>query len=91
MTLAFPNPSRSLDKLRNAVRFTGYDGMFEVPFLVDVRALVKSPVELRMSDSLETACLDTFDSMRNVIYAAAAKAYQNGRSAPYILTAADIR
>ena len=28
MTLNFPNPSRSFDEKRNAVRFSGYDGMF---------------------------------------------------------------
>ena len=33
MTLGFPNPSRSFDEVRNAVRFIGHDGMFEVPFL----------------------------------------------------------
>ena len=53
MTLAFPNPSRSFDRTRNAVRFTGYDGMFEVPFFIEIGALVKSTSEQRMSDTLE--------------------------------------
>lgn len=91
MTLAFPNPSRSLDKARNAVRFTGYDGMFEVAFLVDIGALVNSATESFMSEPSETACLSAFDARRTSIYAAAAKAYSNGHRAPYILTAADIR
>jgi hypothetical protein len=34
MTLLFPNSSRSLDKKRNAVRFTGHDGVFEVRLFV---------------------------------------------------------
>ncbi|MDR6954755.1 hypothetical protein J2X65_004131 [Ancylobacter sp. 3268] len=91
MTLAFPNPSRSLDKARNAVRFTGYDGMFEVAFLVDVGALVNPATQLFVSEASETACLSAFDARRSSIYAAASKAYSNGHRAPYILTAADIR
>ena len=39
MSLAFPNPSRSFDEVRNAVRFIGHDGMFEVPFFVEADAL----------------------------------------------------
>ncbi len=33
MTLAFPNTARSFDDVRKAVRFFGYDGMFEIRFL----------------------------------------------------------
>ncbi len=33
MTLEFLNPSRSFDKVRNAIHFIGHDGMFEVRFL----------------------------------------------------------
>ncbi|WP_157020365.1 DUF1488 family protein [Mesorhizobium xinjiangense] len=39
MTLEFPNRSRSFDDVRNAVRFIGHDGMFEVPFFVEAAAL----------------------------------------------------
>ena len=39
MTLEFLNPSRSFDEVRNAIRFIGHDGMFEVPFFVEVEAL----------------------------------------------------
>jgi len=91
MTLAFPNPSRSFDRTRNAVRFTGYDGMFEVPFFVEIGALVKSATELRMSDTLEARSLSAFDALRASIHAAASKAYSGGRRANYILTAADLR
>lgn len=55
MTLAFPNPSRNFDKARNAIRFTGYDGMFEVPFFVETSALGQSGAEPRSEDVLETA------------------------------------
>lgn len=91
MTLAFPNPSRSFDGTRNVVRFTGYDGMFEVPFSVEIDALVKSTTELRISETLETKCLSAFDAFRTSIYRAASRAYSNGRRTSYILTAADFR
>lgn len=87
MTLAFPNPSRSLDAARNAVRFTGYDGMLEIAFLIDVHALVTPTA----SDVTEPDCLRSFDALRPKIYAAAAKVYRHGRPTPYVLTAADIR
>lgn len=87
MTLAFPNPSRSLDRARNAVRFSGYDGMFEIAFLIDVQALVKPTT----ADISEADCLTSFDELRPKIYAAAAKVYQHGRPTPYVLTSADIR
>lgn len=42
MTLIFPNPSRSFDETHNAVRFSGYDGVFQVPFVVEAAALSTS-------------------------------------------------
>jgi hypothetical protein len=36
VTLQFPNPSRSFDEMRKAIRFIGHDNMFEVPFFVEV-------------------------------------------------------
>jgi hypothetical protein len=42
LTLAFPNPSRSFDEVRNAVRFIGHDGMFQIRFFVEAGALTKS-------------------------------------------------
>jgi hypothetical protein len=91
MTLAFPNPSRSFDRTRKAIRFTGYDGMFEVPFFVEIGALVKSTPETGMSDALEATSLSAFDASRASIHAAASKVYSGGRRTNYILTAADIR
>lgn len=91
MTLSFPNHSRSFDKARNVVRFTGYDGMFEVPFLVEIGALGAPAASDHMPDTLEDACLSAFDRRRMSVYAAASKAYADGRRAPYILTAADMR
>lgn len=90
MTLAFPNPSRSFDASRNVVRFTGYDGMFEVSFLVEIAALVSSTAD-RVPERIEAACLSGFDRLRASVYAAATKAYADGRRSPYVLTAADVR
>ena len=50
MSLVFPNRSRSFDEARKAVRFLGYDGMFEVPFLVQAEALADTSGSLPMSD-----------------------------------------
>jgi hypothetical protein len=38
MALSFPSPTRSYDSKRRCVRFWGYDGTFEVSFLVEQRA-----------------------------------------------------
>lgn len=86
MSLEFPNLSRSFDETRNAIRFTGYDGMFQVPFLVDGGALVKSD----RRELSETECLNAFDAARNAIHSAARKAYSPGRRTLYTLTARDL-
>ncbi|TIX53614.1 MAG: DUF1488 domain-containing protein, partial [Mesorhizobium sp.] len=39
MTLNFPNRSRSYDAAAKRIRFVGHDGMFEVPFFVEIAAL----------------------------------------------------
>lgn len=62
MTLEFLNPSRSFDEVRNAIRFIGHDGMFEVPFFVEVEALARSPAELRSTEVSEEMYLSTFDA-----------------------------
>jgi hypothetical protein len=84
MTLTFPNRSRSFDEARKAVRFLGYDGMFEVPFLVQAEAL-----GLASSSMTEADCLAAFDAARNSIYDVARKAYVRGRGST--LTPADFR
>ncbi|MBS7539565.1 DUF1488 family protein [Ancylobacter lacus] len=92
MTLAFPNHSRSFDKARNAVRFAGHDGMFEIPFLVEMGALGASSAAAHLTGLEEDACLSAFDRRRNAVHAAASKVYAGGPRRPYyVLTAADIR
>ena len=85
MTLAFPNPSRSFDEARNAVRFIGHDGMFEVPFFVETAAL-RGKMELSEAD-----VLTAFDAARGSIHDVAREAYSHGRRTSYMLTAADFR
>lgn len=91
MTLTFPNPSRSFDEARNAVRFTGYDGMFQVPFFIEAGALTKADANLPESGSPETKCLSAFDALRTSIYDVARKAYSRGRHTSYTLTTSDFR
>lgn len=83
--LEFPNPTRSFDEKRKAVRFIGYDDMVQVPFFVEAGALSISG----RSVASEAECLRAFDASRGSIYNTARKAYSRGRSKPYTLTAAD--
>lgn len=91
MTLAFPNPSRSFDEVRNAVRFMGHDGMFQIRFFIEAGALTKSDAGKREASALEARSLSAFDALRTSVYDAARKAYSNGRRDSYTLTAADFR
>ncbi|MFC7397979.1 DUF1488 domain-containing protein [Chelatococcus sp. GCM10030263] len=93
MTLAFPNPSRSFDRSRNAVRFSGYDGMFEVPFFVEAGVLARSGAGAGpdQTDQSEADYLSAFDARRSAIHDVARKAYSNGRRTNYMLTASDFR
>jgi len=85
MTLSFPNPSRSFDEAHNVVRFSGYDGVFQVPFVVEATALITSGGKAL----LEAECLTAFDATRDLILDVARKAYSDQRRSSYTLTAAD--
>lgn len=89
MTLQFPNRSRSFDEARNAVRFSGYDGMFEVRFFVEAAALAVGESAPPGSASPEARCLLAFDALRASIQDVAREAYSYGRRDTYTLTAAD--
>ncbi len=91
MTLEFPNRSRSFDDARQAVRFMGYDGMFEVRFFVEAEALSASDGTPRDDDAVETACLLAFDALRRPIYDVARSIYAGPRRDSYTLTSADLR
>jgi Protein of unknown function (DUF1488) len=86
MSLSFPNQSRSYDATLRAVRFWGHDGAMEVGFFVNEDSLKR--IEPRMQPN-ESGLLNAFDSHRDLIYAAAAKAYRRGRKGSYELTPAD--
>ena len=74
MTLEFPNPSRSFDEVRNAVRFIGHDGMFEVKFFVLAEVLAGS---LSQRTATERDYLASFDALRSRILEAAKRAYKS--------------
>lgn len=89
MALDFPNQSRSFDEARRAVRFTGYDGMLRVPFLIEATALAKSNGLESATTASEDACLAAFDAARSSIQDIARIIYSRGRHPFYVLTAAD--
>jgi hypothetical protein len=91
VTLEFPNPSRSFDEERNAVRFIGHDGMFEVRFFVEVEALAKSNAELRSKTASEGAYLAAFDAARSAVLDVARKAYSRDRRNSLTLTVENFR
>ena len=68
MTISFPNPSRSYDATRQAVRFWGYDRSMESSFIVKADVLKHIQPDLRF-DPVEL--LRAFDIHRERIYAIA--------------------
>ena len=88
MALTFPNRSRSYDEMAQRIRFRGYDGMFEVPFAVEVDALSKI---ISVTSNSEAEHLAAFDAARESIYNVAREAYSHGRKNIYVLTPGDFR
>lgn len=84
MSLTFPNRSRSFDEARHGVRFLGYDGMFEVPFLVEAAALQEK------DSASEASCLAAFDAGRGSIHDVARRIYAKRRQTIYVISAADL-
>jgi hypothetical protein len=85
MVLSFQNSSRRFDDARKAVGFMGQDGMFEVRFFVEARALAKPGAS-------EAECLIAFDASRAEIYDAARLMHSRGGGrSGYILTAAKLK
>jgi hypothetical protein len=84
--LNFPNASRSYDLRLRRVRFWAYDAALEVPFFLDVAALVHlNP----WTSSDEAGLLTTFDLNRTAIQDAASRVYARHQRESYTLTAAD--
>jgi hypothetical protein len=89
MTLNFPNPTRSYDEKRKAVRFVGHDGLFEIPFFIEAAALARGAAP--GSAMSEASCLTAFDGSRTRIEDVARESYTNKRLRSYTLSAADFR
>jgi hypothetical protein len=88
MTLSFPNSARSYDETHRRVRFTGYDGMFEVRFFVTVDVLARG---LAMRTPAEREYLEAFDKMRANILDAAKRAYNSKPQATVLLDVSNFR
>jgi Protein of unknown function (DUF1488) len=88
MTLTFANRSRSYDPARRQIRFVGYDGIFEIPFLLDIDAL---PEGGQPSSGSEGDHLAAFDAVRDKVQSVAREAYAQARKRIYVLTSADFR
>jgi hypothetical protein len=86
MSLTFPNPSRSYDPSRSAVRFWGHQSAMEYSFFVTTAALKKVQPDMR---SDESGFLDAFDANRDRICAIAAVVYARGRRGSYDLDTSD--
>ena len=84
--IEFPNRSRSYDRTRRAVRFWGYDSAIEASFFIGEDALKRIQPDV-YSDEL--SLLNAFDSNRDLICAAAAKAYVRVSRGSYDLVAAN--
>jgi hypothetical protein len=82
MAISFPNPSRSYDTTRRAVRFWGYDSAMETSFFVSEDALKRIQPDMRFD---EAGLLSAFDLNRELIYAIAAKVYKRGHKGSYDL------
>ncbi len=88
MTLTFANRSRSYDRDRRQIRFVGYDGIFEVPFLLDIDALSRGARHISRSEADHLAA---FDAARDEVQSVAREAYGHARKRLYVLTSADFR
>jgi hypothetical protein len=86
MALNFPNPSRSYDATRRAVRFWGHDGPMEAAFFVNEDALRR--IEPGVGGD-EAGFLGAFDSHCDLIHAVAVKIYGRTRKGSYELIPAD--
>lgn len=88
MTLSFPNSARSYDEAKRRIRFTGYDGMFEVKFFVTADVLAKGLVT---RIAAEQDYLAAFDKLRPKILDVATRAYNGKRQAMVLLDLSNFR
>lgn len=88
MGVSFPNAARSFDEKTRCVRFSGYDGIFEIKFYLASEVLA-SEMSGRMAP--EADLLTTFDSLRPRILRVAASTYLKSKSNTIALDLGDFR
>lgn len=86
MSLNFPNPCRSYDASRKAVRFWGYESAMEASFFIEEGALRRLQPDLSPD---EPGFLSAFDAHLPQIHSTAVKVHGRGRRGSYDLTAGD--
>ncbi|MEQ8307902.1 MAG: DUF1488 domain-containing protein [Hoeflea sp.] len=84
--IGFPNEMRSFDEDAGTIRFSGYDGVMEVRFLLEAPALEQIA---GLDRSPDTDYLAAFDRIRGKIDAAAVRAYKKHRKNLIRLSIAD--
>jgi hypothetical protein len=84
MALNFPNRSRSYDAAGNRIRFWGHDGAIEVPFFLEMSALLRF---FPGTPNVESPILAAFDAVRDRITEAAAGLYSARRRRPFYVLA----
>ena len=84
--IGFPNQMRSFDEDAGTIRFSGYDGVMEVRFVLEAPALEQIA---GLARSPETAYLEAFDRYRAQIETAAVRAYKKTRKSLIWLSSAD--
>jgi hypothetical protein len=88
MPLQFPNPSRSYDQTRQAVRFWAYDTSIEYSFFITLGALERVEPHFKRD---EEGFLAAFDGHRDLICQTAARVYSQDRKSRYDLVGTDFR
>jgi hypothetical protein len=88
MAITFPNEARSFDDKNRCVRFSGYDGMFEVKFYLATEVLA---CEKSHRNTSESDYLTSFDTLRPRILKAAASAYAKKASSAISLSLENFR
>ena len=86
MTLIFPNNSRHYDAGSGRIRFSGYEGVFEIRFLLELDALAKVYAG---SISGESQYLSAFDSVKKRILVVAERIYRKKRGQSMCMLTAD--
>lgn len=88
MGVRFPNEARSFDNKNRCVRFSGYDGMFEVKFYLATEVLA---CEKSHRNASESDYLTSFDALRPRILKVAASAYSKAQTSAISLSLQDFR